>query len=125
LQHFETRTVNIDCGRGHLSHTLPLAAEVVVFCKKTLATIPDQIRAVTDELENLFGSAPLADLARGKRGACALIYDITRLVPNHLFLRPMIDILTASGILLSQISMLFETGLHLLNEGQFSLPVQA
>ena len=34
---------------------------------------------------------PYETLVRGKRSACILICDITRPVPNHLFLRPLIE----------------------------------
>ena len=60
----------------------------------------------------------LAELARGRRSACILICDITRPVPNGLFLRPMIETLVASGIPLARISILVATGLHRPNEGK-------
>ena len=60
---------------------------------------------------------PLHDLARGRRSACILICDITRPVPNRLFLRPMIETMTGSGIPLDQITVLVATGLHRPNLG--------
>ena len=60
---------------------------------------------------------PLAELARGRRSACILVCDITRPVPNRLFLRPMIETMAAAGIPLDRIDMLVATGLHRPNEG--------
>ncbi len=62
-------------------------------------------------------SRPLRDLARGRRSACILICDITRPVPNRLFLRPMIETMVERGIPLEQITVLVATGLHRPNEG--------
>ena len=49
--------------------------------------------------------------------ACILICDITRPVPNRLFLRPMIEAMLAGGIPLDRICVLVATGLHRPNEG--------
>src|SRR5882757_7488131 len=55
---------------------------------------------------------------RGRKSACILICDITRPVPNRLFLRPMVETLVASGIPLSRITILVATGLHRPNLGE-------
>jgi nickel-dependent lactate racemase len=60
----------------------------------------------------------LAELAKGKSSACILICDITRPVPNHLFLRPMIETLLEAGMPASGITVLVATGLHRPNEGE-------
>src|SRR6185295_11455210 len=62
--------------------------------------------AVERALAEPVGSPALRDLARGKRSACILICDITRPVPNGLFLAPLIR------------TLLVATGLHRPNEGQ-------
>ncbi len=63
------------------------------------------------------GSLPLSQVAQGKKSACILICDITRPVPNRLFLRPMIETMVAAGIPLDRITVLVATGLHRPNEG--------
>ena len=63
------------------------------------------------------GCAALADVARGRRSACILVCDITRPVPNGLFLRPMIETLIAAGIPGAAITVLVATGLHRPNLG--------
>jgi nickel-dependent lactate racemase len=59
----------------------------------------------------------LSALARGKRSACILICDITRPVPNGLFLAPLIRGLLDAGIPSARITVLVATGLHRANEG--------
>ena len=59
-----------------------------------------------------------APLAGGRTSACILICDITRPVPNALFLRPMIETLRAAGIPFERITVLVATGLHRPNEGE-------
>jgi nickel-dependent lactate racemase len=54
----------------------------------------------------------------GRKSACIAICDITRPVPNHLFLKPMIDILLANGVPQDKITVLVATGLHRANLGE-------
>ncbi len=54
---------------------------------------------------------------RGRRSACILICDITRPVPNRLFLRPLIEGMLAAGMPRERITVLVATGLHRPNEG--------
>ena len=55
--------------------------------------------------------------ARNKSTACILICDITRPVPNGLFLRRIIERLVAVGVPFSGITVLVATGLHRPNLG--------
>ena len=63
-------------------------------------------------------SPPLRELARGSRSACILICDITRPVPNGLFLPPLIRTLIEAGMPREGITVLVATGLHRPNEGE-------
>ena len=105
-------------GRGFMPLTLPNGAEATVIRKAVLPKLADQRAAVMHAFANPIGAPPLADLARGKASACILICDITRPVPNGLFLRPMIETLAASGIPLENIVVLNATGLHRPNLGE-------
>lgn len=109
--------VDLSFGRGHRTVTLPASAQATVIRKRALAKLPDQPRAILAAFDNPVGSLPLDKLARGRRSACILICDITRPVPNHLFLRPMIEIMMAAGIPRDAITILVATGLHRPNEG--------
>jgi nickel-dependent lactate racemase len=111
------RIFDIAFGRGHLPVHVPPGGEVTVIRKNPLPKLPDQAVAIRHAFDHPIGSPPLAELARGRSSACILICDITRPVPNKLFLRPMIEILTAGGIPLDRITVLVATGLHRPNEG--------
>ncbi len=106
-------------GQGHVPIALPPGAEPHVIRKRPLPKLPDPRGAVRAALDAPIGGAPpLQALARGRRSACILICDITRPVPNHLFLRPMVEDLTGAGIPLDAITILVATGLHRPNEGE-------
>jgi nickel-dependent lactate racemase len=110
-------TIAISYGRGHLPVTLPPRAVATLIRKRQLPKLADQRAAILTALSTSIASKPLADLAKGRRSACILICDITRPVPNKLFLRPMIETMVASGIPLDRISILVATGLHRPNLG--------
>ncbi len=105
-------------GRGHLPVSLPAGARATVIRKGVMEKLPDPRAAIAQAFAAPIGSAPLRALARGKRSACILICDITRPVPNRLFLRPMIETMVAAGIKLDAITVLVATGLHRPNEGE-------
>ena len=107
----ESGSYSVAYGRDHLPLVLPPEAEPTVIRKATLPKLPDAAGAIHAALASR-RAPPLAELARGRRSACILICDITRPVPNQLFLRPMIEILTAAGIPLARISIVVATGLH-------------
>ncbi|MEQ8287714.1 nickel-dependent lactate racemase [Thalassospira sp.] len=99
-------------GRGFISVKLPDTARATVIRKAELAKLPDNHVAIRNALENPVDAAPLSELAKNRKSACILICDITRPVPNKLFLRPMIETMVAAGIAQSEISVLVATGLH-------------
>ncbi|MEK9596467.1 MAG: nickel-dependent lactate racemase [Rhodospirillaceae bacterium] len=104
-------------GRGQLDVAMPEGAEVQVIRKTPLEKITDGRAAVRTALDAPIGAPPLREFAAGKKTACILICDITRPVPNGLFLRPMVDDLEAAGIVRENITILIATGLHRPNEG--------
>jgi nickel-dependent lactate racemase len=105
-------------GRGTLRVTPPPGATATIVRKRAMPLLPDPVAAVEQALARPLGAPPLVELARGKRSACILICDITRPVPNALFLRPMIETLWAAGVPKDAITVLIATGLHRPNEGQ-------
>ena len=56
-------------------------------------------------------------IAEGRRSACIVLCDITRPVPNGLFLRQLVDRLRRGGISREDVILLIATGLHRPNEG--------
>ena len=110
------KRVEIAFGRGQLGVTLPAGAEPTIIRKVALAKIKDPALAIRQALEDPVASKPLSELAQSRSRACILICDITRPVPNKLFLRPMIETLMAAGLSAEAISIVVATGLHRANE---------
>ena len=105
-------------GKGHLPVRLPAKTRPTVIRKRAMPKLSHPHAAIAEALANPIGSAPLAALARAKKSACILICDITRPVPNRMFLRPMIETMVSQGIPIGDITVLVATGLHRPNEGE-------
>jgi len=110
--------IEIAYGRETLHLALPTGADPTVLRKVALPKLADNAAAVRDAFAHPIGARPLQELVRGRKSACILICDITRPVPNGLFLRPMIETMVASGIPLDRITILVATGLHRPNQGE-------
>ena len=105
-------------GRDVLSCNVPDEARVHLIEKPAFPQVAAPEEQIARALANPVGSASLKELAKGRTSACILICDITRPVPNGLFLRPMIEQMTEAGIPIDAISVLVATGLHRPNEGE-------
>ncbi len=104
--------VELSYGRGTLSVRLPDTCRPTIIRKAAMPVLAQPMQAVEAALAAPVGSAPLAELARGKRSACILICDITRPVPNGLILPPLVRTLLAAGVPRDNIVILVATGLH-------------
>ena len=104
-------------GRNHLAFDVPDSIEVVTVRKPPMPVLPDPAQAVLQALQNPVACPALLELAQKAKSACIAICDITRPVPNHLFLRPMIETLHQGGIDPENITVLVATGLHRPNLG--------
>lgn len=91
---------------------LPAEARPTVIRKTALPKLSDPEVAVRRALTHPVGAAPLTDLARHRSSVCIVICDITRPVPNRLFLRPMIQTMMDAGIPPTAITVLVANGLH-------------
>jgi nickel-dependent lactate racemase len=109
-------TIDLLYGRGTLGVTPPAGCVPTVIAKPAMPVLADPVTAVERALANPVGSAPLRELARGKRSACVLICDITRPVPNGLFLPALIRTLLDAGVPRERITVLVATGLHRPND---------
>lgn len=112
-----TKTFEISYGKSHLPVNLPLEACPTIIRKVPLPKLADPHASIRQALDQPVHSLPFKALARGRKSACILICDITRPVPNHLFLRPMIEDLLETGVPANRICVLVATGLHRPNEG--------
>ncbi len=112
-----TDAIELNYGRARLGVVLPPEAVPTVIRKRTLAPLADHAGAIRRAFDEPFEAPPLAAMARGRASACILVCDITRPVPNRLFLRPMIETLISAGMDRARITVLVATGLHRPNEG--------
>lgn len=112
-----TDTIALAFGRGSLDVRLPPAARPTLIRKAALPVLADPAAAIAAALDAPVAAPPLEVLARGAKSACILICDITRPVPNRLFLRPMLRRLFAAGLPAEAIRIVVATGLHRPNEG--------
>jgi nickel-dependent lactate racemase len=110
--------IELNYGRGRLPVDLSDEIELRVIRKRQMPVLPDPEGAVREALAQPTGVPPLAELARGKGSACILICDITRPVPNGLFLPILIEQLLHAGLAAERIKIVVATGLHRPNEGE-------
>ncbi len=113
-----SETVHILYGKSELQIGLPENARATVIGKRPMQKLPDPQAAVREALAHPIGAPPHHSLVRGRNSACILVCDITRPVPNGLFLRPLIEDMLAAGIARERITVLVATGLHRPNEGE-------
>ena len=105
--------ISLRYGRHGLPVDVPTdLPECNVIRKPIMPCIQNPTEAIQQALCNPVDAPSLEQLARGRSSACIAICDITRPVPNHLFLRPMIEMLISAGIEADAICVLVATGLH-------------
>lgn len=109
--------IDLRYGKSLLPINLPDDIDVTVIRKPAMPVIASPEKKIQHALANPLNSKPLSALAGNGATACIVICDITRPVPNHMFLRPLIDTLVLAGLPLARIRILVATGLHRPNEG--------
>ncbi|MEM7268280.1 MAG: nickel-dependent lactate racemase [Pseudomonadota bacterium] len=110
--------IELEFGKEGLDVDLPEEARPTVIRKPAMALPHNPKAEIEAALDAPMGAPPLEQLAKGARTACILICDITRPVPNGLFLRPLIERLEAAGVPRSGVTILVATGLHRPNLGE-------
>ncbi len=108
----KTKAIKLLYGKDGMVLRVP--DETVVLVGKDAPAIADPTAAVAGAMGNPIGSPPLAELV-GKnrpRTVAITISDITRPVPNKVFLPPMLNVLNAAGVVDSQIVIIIGTGMH-------------
>jgi nickel-dependent lactate racemase len=104
-------------GRSGLTIHLPDDINATIIRKHPMRPLANPVQTLRQAFENPVESAPLSELAAGRKNACILMCDITRPVPNGTLLPPLIDALLGAGIPKENIVILVATGLHRPNEG--------
>jgi nickel-dependent lactate racemase len=108
----ETININIPFGKDLIKAIIPKRNFVETVEMGPILLIDDPVLAVTKSLEDPIGSRPLSEIAKGKKNACIVIFDITRPVPNSIILPPILKVLHESGMTVDDITLLIATGLH-------------
>ncbi|MCA9411949.1 MAG: nickel-dependent lactate racemase [Candidatus Omnitrophica bacterium] len=109
--------VEVAYGKTRLPVEIPDENLQKVFRVRHWPGLANPAQAIEASLVNPIDSAPLADIARGKKNATIVISDITRPVPNRLLLPPILQTLEGAGMAKDQILILIATGMHRPNEG--------
>lgn len=110
--------IELQYGKKGLLLQLPVNCKPTVIRKPKMPIIKDSQAAVAESLAKATNSLSLLELAKKSKSASIVICDITRPVPNHLFLRPMIETMISAGIKKEKICILVATGLHRPNLGE-------
>src|ERR1700733_586333 len=109
--------ITLDYGKTGLEIEVPDRNLVGPLGLRPVQPLADPAGKLAESLAHPIGSAPLVELARGRKSACVLICDITRPVPNEFLLRQILPTLERGGIPRENILILIATGFHRPNEG--------
>lgn len=104
--------VDLAFGKSGLVAELPSGFQYRFLEAKSAAPLPDEQAALEAAVANPIGTAPLAELARGKRSAAISVCDITRPAPNRKTLPVILRTLEQAGIPAENITICIATGLH-------------
>jgi nickel-dependent lactate racemase len=110
--------ITLDYGKTGLEVEVPDRNLVGPLGLRAVEPLADPNRALRDALLSPIGSAPLSEIARGRKSACILVCDITRPVPNEFLLRQILPALEAAGIPRDKLLILIAKGLHRPNLGE-------
>ena len=107
-----SRSIKILYGKKGYSLSIKKSWKTTVIRKPKMPLIKSIDKAVTNAFLNPINSPSLSNLAKDSKSACILVCDITRPVPNNLFLEKLVNTLVISGISEDNIIILIATGLH-------------
>lgn len=106
------QTFSVPFGRGTVAFTLPEGVDGMVVRSRAVDPLPDPVAAARAAVRAPLGTAPLRELAAGKRRVCIAVTDATRACPDHLLVPPMLEELAAAGGLDEAITILVAVGTH-------------
>jgi len=106
------KNVSVLYGKTGITLRVPDTADVLT--GQHVQPVSQPYQAVQEALARPTGTPPLAELLRKRRpGTVAItVSDITRPVPNSLFLPAMLDCLNAAGVRDTQVVIIIGTGMH-------------
>jgi nickel-dependent lactate racemase len=104
--------IELAFGKTGVEAELPDGRQYQFLEARSAVALDDGIAALEAAMDSPIGTAPLVDLARGKRSAAISVCDITRPAPNRLVLPPLLARLEQGGIERENVTVLIATGLH-------------
>ena len=107
-----SRSIKILYGKKGYLLGIKKSWKPTIIRKPKMPLIKSIDKAVTNAFLNPINSPSLSNLAKDSKSACILVCDITRPVPNNLFLEKLVNTLVISGISEDNIIILIATGLH-------------
>lgn len=102
--------VHLAYGESGLDVELP--DSTVVLDPQQLPGLPEPEAAVAEAVSEPLGSPPLRDLVRQGNSVAVVVSDVTRPVPNHLILPPILDTIHTAGIPRDRVVIVIATGMH-------------
>jgi len=104
--------IELAFGKTGLPANLPQGVNYQFLEARSATALPDGLAALEAAMDSPIGTAPLVELARGKKTAAISVCDITRPAPNRLVLPPLLARLEQGGITRENVTVLIATGLH-------------
>lgn len=104
--------IELAFGKTGLEAELPEGRNYQFLEARSAIALDDGVAALEAAMDSPIGTAPLAELARGKKTAAISVCDITRPAPNRLVLPPLLARLEQGGITRDNVTVLIATGLH-------------
>jgi len=99
-------------GKSGIEVEVPDTSNCAVLESRHVKPLADANAALQHALDHPLASAPVGDLAKGKKNIAIVVCDITRPAPNSITLPPLLDRLHRSGISRDGVTILIATGLH-------------
>jgi lactate racemase len=99
-------------GKHGIEVSIPDSVRAELVRSRSAAALSDVHAALEEGLDHPIATAPLVQLAAGKRTAAIAVCDITRPAPNSITLPPLLARLHAAGVPVDGVTILIATGLH-------------
>lgn len=104
--------IELKYGRGTVKMNVPQGSVIARLHPNPVERAADERTEILHALANPVGAPVLAEVARGKRTAAIMVSDITRPLPRHRLLPPVLDELNRAGIPDERITVIFGLGTH-------------
>ena len=105
-----TMKVHMSYGRHGLDVELPDHAHVLL--PERLPALPDPAAAVREALRQPIASPPLRQMVRPGQRVAIVFSDITRPIPNHVLLPPLLAEMEEAGVRCQEITLINALGMH-------------